>query len=431
MAPIDPADIRLPRTLPQTLPRASVAGEIIRLEQRLTGASLALGQEVIARVISDRASGRFIASLGGRQVEIELPRSVQAGDSVRLVVVAEQPRLLLVPQQAPQNGTLAAGARPALVATVSAPLPTVDGTGAGAGAAGDEVSVSAEGRALTRLIGDLSTLVAREAAGSSGRAGAGAAGVGPQAVTSQLAAPLAALVQKPADHPVTLAAQLAGALAKTLSASGLFYESHQAQWVAGERSLESLKAEPQGRLVPLVPLPARAAGESAPAGPAMLAGARATAAAAEPMPRNPTASARDLQSSGMASSLGVLESILDLGAAPLVQQQLSALDSRMATWSGQVLPGMHAQMTVHERPGEGQPQDADAAATDWATRLVVTLPRLGAIEAQLTLRADRLVLSVATVEADAAAELGSAREALAQALADAGLQVDGFQVNQR
>ena len=428
MATIDPADIRLPRTLPQTLPRASVAGEIIRLEQRLTGASLALGQEVIARVISDRASGRFIASLGGRQVEIELPRSVQAGDSVRLVVVAEQPRLLLVPQQAPQNGTLAAGARPALVATVSAPLPTVDGTGAGAGAAGDEVSVSAEGRALTRLIGDLSTLVAREAAGSSGRAGAGAAGVGPQAATSQLAAPLAALVQKPADHPVTLAAQLAGALAKTLSASGLFYESHQAQWVAGERSLESLKAEPQGRMVAL---PARAAGESAPAGPAMLAGVRATTAAAEPMPRNPTASARDLQSSGMASSLGVLESILDLGAAPLVQQQLSALDSRMATWSGQVLPGMHAQMTVHERPGEGQPQDADAAATDWATRLVVTLPRLGAIEAQLTLRADRLVLSVATVEADAAAELGSAREALAQALADAGLQVDGFQVNQR
>ena len=41
---------------------------------------------------------------------------------------------------------------------------------------------------------------------------------------------------------------LASKLSKAFSQSGLFYEAHQVQWITGERSLEELLAEPQGKL---------------------------------------------------------------------------------------------------------------------------------------------------------------------------------------
>jgi hypothetical protein len=104
------------------------------------------------------------------------------------------------------------------------------------------------------------------------------------------------------------------------------------------------------------------------------------------------------------------------------------LDSRIAVWSGQVLPGMHAQMTVEERPAHEDPSGCTPDSTDWSTRLAVSLPRLGTVDAQLTLRGNRLVLSIAAGEATTATELGTARGQLAQALSDAGLQVDTLQV---
>ena len=45
-----------------------------------------------------------------------------------------------------------------------------------------------------------------------------------------------------------LPAVCAALLKDAVSKSGLFYESHQAQWVAGEKSLVDILREPQGRL---------------------------------------------------------------------------------------------------------------------------------------------------------------------------------------
>jgi hypothetical protein len=61
----------------------------------------------------------------------------------------------------------------------------------------------------------------------------------------------------------------------------------------------------------------------------------------------------------------------------------------------------------------------------------VVLPRLGAVDARLLLRGDRLLLSVAADEASGADELAAAREHLVSALADAGLKVDAVQVEAR
>ena len=50
---------------------------------------------------------------------------------------------------------------------------------------------------------------------------------------------------------------LRAALAQAVSESGLFYESHLAQWLAGQRPLAALEREPQARL-PATPTPAAA-----------------------------------------------------------------------------------------------------------------------------------------------------------------------------
>jgi hypothetical protein len=61
--------------------------------------------------------------------------------------------------------------------------------------------------------------------------------------------PLLAAAPAPASAQAT-----AAALASTVAQSGLFYESHLAQWVAGARALSGIRQEPQAQ----VPVPARA-----------------------------------------------------------------------------------------------------------------------------------------------------------------------------
>ena len=69
-----------------------------------------------------------------------------------------------------------------------------------------------------------------------------------------------------------------GTLAQTLAGSGLFYESHQAEWVAGRRELAQIRQEPQARLT------LAAAGASAATAPAAGLGASPRRASTPPLP---------------------------------------------------------------------------------------------------------------------------------------------------
>ena len=44
-------------------------------------------------------------------------------------------------------------------------------------------------------------------------------------------------------------------LKQAITTSGMFYESHQAEWVEGRYSKEQLLQEPQGKLASQTPLP--------------------------------------------------------------------------------------------------------------------------------------------------------------------------------
>lgn len=161
--------------------------------------------------------------------------------------------------------------------------------------------------------------------------------------------------------PPTDGADLARSLASALGRSGLFYESHLAQWVGGTRSLAELLLEPQARL----------------SGPAQLSDADAESSAT-------VAIATDATDTRDASDP------VHPGAVALVRQQLEVFEMRHFAWQGEAWPGQtiaweaaeEAPQRREEMEGNGSDQLSPAA---WQTRLRLTLPNLGSITASLRL----------------------------------------------
>jgi hypothetical protein len=159
-------------------------------------------------------------------------------------------------------------------------------------------------------------------------------------------------------------AALAAGLKNAVGRSGLFYESHQAQWVAGERPISELMQEPQARL-----------GRSA-----------------EPV--HPQA-------------VGV------------VRQQLELLDTRQLVWIGQVWPDQTLEWRIEEERREpNAPQDP---ARVWKTSLRLTLPRLGAVTATLAVQGDEVRLTFRDLAEATQSVLKGREDALRAAFTRSGL----------
>jgi hypothetical protein len=69
---------------------------------------------------------------------------------------------------------------------------------------------------------------------------------------------------------------------------------------------------------------------------------------------------------------------------PIVQQQLDGLANQNFAWQGQVWPGQQMWWEIGENPANARGQDAEIA--QWQTRLKLSLPTLGGIDAVLQLR---------------------------------------------
>ena len=195
------------------------------------------------------------------------------------------------------------------------------------------------------------------------------AGATPMPTTAAVSGPL--LSAAPADGT-----RLSGQLAQTLSTSGLFYESHQAQWVAGTRDLPQLMQEPQARLL-----------RSAPS---------------------------DTQASTQAIAPQAL---------PLVQMQLATLDTSVVMMQLEIWPKQWMQWTVEEQPADTQAnaQDEDAPPADWNSRLRLVLPRLGELNAMLSFGAGGIMIRVEADKAASAELLQANGASLQEALTAAGL----------
>ncbi|SFV02884.1 flagellar hook-length control protein FliK [Pseudoduganella namucuonensis] len=178
--------------------------------------------------------------------------------------------------------------------------------------------------------------------------------------------------------------QLAKNLRDALGSSGLFYESHVADWAEGKRSLSDLQREPQMQ---------RGMAQQGP----QTGDTLAKAALAGP----------------------------DLSAAQMINQQLHAHEQQRVQWNGEVWPGQPMQWEVRrEQRDDGRPDQQDAHDGEqeqiWRSGVRFRFPLLGQVSASVTLVGEQVHIQVQTGDGDSAATLRAWSGELQRALEAAG-----------
>jgi hypothetical protein len=324
----------------------------------------------------------------------------------------------------------------------------------------------------------------------------------------------------PAPPAAGSSAAVATALASLVDESGLFYESHLAQWVAGARPLASIQQQPQAPLgrpaLPDAPLqpPGAKAGPEAPmltySGPSGAGGSAAPdlsrtlgpvnipasqllaealaapgnprvahshaaaeqgvrqgtgshasyskdASAADGMPTRPSAASVAMQAYQATADAGRAPNheamprhsvLMDLGTGSaqqqtaqgpaihpstegVVRQQLELLATQQFRFAGEAWPGTPMEWDITRQEDGTAGQDATGAARQWSSRLQLQLPRLGQVEAVLTLGPNGLEARLATAETDVAARFIEARPQLRNQLEAQGIVLQRLNVETR
>ncbi|MDP1933320.1 MAG: flagellar hook-length control protein FliK, partial [Nitrosomonas sp.] len=184
--------------------------------------------------------------------------------------------------------------------------------------------------------------------------------------------------------------ELPGLLQKAIVQSGLFYESHQAQWVNGENTLENLQQEPQGKLVLLAAdLPAAKVAASALLGPEMS---------------------------------------VHTQTIPLVQQQLTTLETGHLFWRGEIWQGQPMEWDINEHSQEKEKENESDQVPQWRTQLRLSMPQLGDITATITLNAQGINIKINTSQQDTARLLKSNQSPLTMDMQLVGLNIQAVEV---
>jgi hypothetical protein len=298
------------------------------------------GDTVRAQIEAALPEGTFRVAIRNQPFILRLPFKAQAGDTLQLSVVTREPQIkfaFLMQEDTPAVAT----------------------------------NLSRTARFITALLGETEKL--------------------PLTSIARIGAPLLAGV--PGDNTET-----AAALHNALAQSGMFYEAHQAEWIAGERAFATLMLEPQARFAPL----------------------RMVNASASP------AHAEDAEQADDADAMPRLPELpVHRDALTIIKQQLDTLETRHIAWSGVIWHGQPLDWKVAEEP----PDAAEITAEQrWRTRLRLTLPRLGKIDATLLVAARGVAITLHAASAETAAALANQRAKLQQSLVAAGVAPLGITV---
>ncbi|HZV67418.1 MAG TPA: flagellar hook-length control protein FliK, partial [Telluria sp.] len=163
--------------------------------------------------------------------------------------------------------------------------------------------------------------------------------------------------------------------------SGLFYESHVADWADGKRTLAELAQEPQMQRAP-----------------APEAGPRGAAPAADP------------------------------ATAQFINLQLSAGEQGRVAWLGQVWPGQQMQWEIEKDAPDSRAKQGEAAAPGWRSGLRLRFPQLGEIGATVTLAGGQLRIALEAGSGEVGGLLRSQAATLAAALEAAGAPLSSLTV---
>ena len=211
-------------------------------------------------------------------------------------------------------------------------------------------------------------------------------------------------------------------LKQAVSESGMFYESHQQRWVAGETSTAALLREPQAQASTAARHDVVQGGNPtnpAPATNQMGQQASATNDTAVRDARQNAAQIPDNRSTTIPDRL-----------LPVVHQQLDALATNHYIWQGMAWPGQAIEWEIEDPRNQTDPNGSgDAAEPDkeWRSTLRLTMPSLGTVEARLHLTPSGLSLRLAA-DPESAERLRRSGADLAQALSEAKIPLTAMAV---
>lgn len=313
-----------------------------------------VGKSMPVAVLARLADGGFLVRVAGQNARMALPAGTQPGTELPMTLVSTHPRPAFQQAGAGQliHPTLVQQDLPGLRVPTTAALAAFRSQLApgaeqhGQDARNAHVSLSDAGRAIARIL-------------SAGHTPAG------EAAAIRSAVPLGG---PGTPDPARLAVALQGALAQ----SGLFYESHVAEWAEGKRALPDLLREPQMQ--------------------------RAMADGAAKM----------------------LTAEIDQGAAQLISQQLAAHENGRVAWQGQVWPGQDMQWEIHKDAPEDGKRDGSEAEPAWRSGLRLRFAGLGEIAATVVIAGDQLHIQLKAESGETSALLRAHAGELEAALGAAG-----------
>ncbi|MET3130585.1 hypothetical protein AAKU55_000842 [Oxalobacteraceae bacterium GrIS 1.11] len=310
-----------------------------------------LGQSMQGQVLARLGDGSFLVQVAGTPARMQLPAGALVGAEVELTLIALDPRPTF------QVGGRDAGA--------GASVTYAEAQAAPAQATRTSLAATLLGKALAPPASGFDAAAPAATLSSTGRA------ISNALARADAAAPLpiagkAALMNPGAPDP----ARLAQSLHDAVGASGLFYESHVAEWADGKRSLPDLMREPQMRQ---------------------------------------TGDARALPGA-------------DPAAAQLINQQLHTQEQARVLWQGEVWPGQQMEWEINkDAPDDAQEPADDEPAPAWRSGMRFQFPQLGAVAATLVLRQGGLQIHLLSGSEASGGALRAHAAELENALAAAGV----------
>jgi len=330
-----------------------------------------LGKAIHGAVQARLLDGTFVVKFADTQARMQLPPGAQVGADVPMTLVGLHPRPTF------QVGSQANSATTAFAEAGPAPQEDADGAhaplsyreGAAVGRAG---ALLASGAALGAQVFAGGTEAKNTTLSPTAQALAGVLAAA-QKADSQLSSIVgrAPLAPGPGTDPALLAAGLQQAFGK----SGLFYESHVAEWARGALPLSELANEPQQQ--------------------AAQGGARPNAQ--------------------------------DPATAQFISMQLAAQEQSHLAWKGQLWPGQPMEWDVQREAH----RDGDGEQAIWHSRLRLRFPQLGELEAQLRMVNGSLQVRFAAADEATAGLLREHMPQLAGALDAVGTPLAGFDARAR
>jgi hypothetical protein len=327
-----------------------------------------LGKSMQGEVLARLADGGYVVRVAGMPARMQLPAGAQLGAELPLTLVALHPR---------PTFQVGPGADGPATFTEAGVLPSgYDSAAATEGGAAARISLSRAAALLASA--PLSPAAHLPGLGADDGSPASLSAAG-KAIGNMLAAALkadgapgavvatGALVGTPGADP----GQLAAALRKAIGHSGLFYESHVAEWAQGQRSLGELAAEPQ------------------------------------------------MQAARAGRQPGT-----DPASAQLVSLQLATHEQGQVAWQGQAWPGQPLHLELQRGPLErdapdGRPSGEDGHGT-WQSRLRLRFALLGELSASVVLSGAQLHVRLDAGDSATGELLRAHAERLAGALDAAG-----------